>query len=112
MKIMNCPLNGPRNIAEFSYGGEFHRVPDPSICEPRAWAETIFFHDNPAGTVTEWWLHNATSYWFLAERNTVTDEIIRATCSTNALTSKTTTRGENNVWLQSSSGTLRTSAES
>ncbi len=77
MKIMNCPLNGPRNIAEFSYGGEFHRVPDPSRCEPRAWAEYIFFHDNYAGIVTEWWLHIATSYWFLAERNTVTDEIIR-----------------------------------
>ena len=23
------------------------------------------------------WYHNATSYWFLAERNTITDEIIR-----------------------------------
>jgi sarcosine oxidase, subunit delta len=77
MKIMNCPLNGPRNITEFSYGGEFHRMPDPSKCEPRAWAEYIFFHDNHAGIVTEWWLHNATSYWFLAKRNTVTDEIIR-----------------------------------
>lgn len=77
MKVLNCPLNGPRNIAEFSYGGEVHRMPDPFLCEPRAWAEYVFFHDNHAGIVTEWWLHNATSYWFLAERNTVTDEIIR-----------------------------------
>ncbi|MQT72472.1 sarcosine oxidase subunit delta, partial [Pseudomonas sp. FSL R10-0071] len=23
MKIMMCPLNGPRNISEFTYGGEF-----------------------------------------------------------------------------------------
>ncbi|MCR8722118.1 sarcosine oxidase subunit delta, partial [Pseudomonas syringae] len=23
MKIMTCPLNGPRNISEFTYGGEF-----------------------------------------------------------------------------------------
>ena len=77
MKILNCPLNGPRNIAEFSYGGEFHRMPDPSNCESRPWAEYVFFHDNKAGIVTEWWYHNATSYWFLAERNTITDEIVR-----------------------------------
>ncbi|MGE8384902.1 MAG: sarcosine oxidase subunit delta, partial [Pseudomonas putida] len=23
MKILTCPLNGPRNISEFTYGGEF-----------------------------------------------------------------------------------------
>ncbi|MFQ5660119.1 MAG: sarcosine oxidase subunit delta [Gammaproteobacteria bacterium] len=77
MKILNCPLNGPRNIAEFSYGGELRRMPDPSRCESRQWAEYVFFHDNNAGIVTEWWCHNPTSYWFLAERNTVTDAIVR-----------------------------------
>lgn len=77
MKILNCPLNGARNIAEFSYGGELRRMPDPSDCESREWAEYVFFDDNEAGIVTEWWYHNASSYWFLAERNTITDEIIR-----------------------------------
>jgi len=77
MKILHCPLNGPRNIAEFSYGGELHRMPNPSDCGSRAWAEYVFFDDNVAGIVTEWWCHNATSYWFLAERNTLTDEILR-----------------------------------
>jgi sarcosine oxidase subunit delta len=77
MKILNCPLNGPRNIVEFSYGGELHHMPDPSRSDPRAWAEYVFFHDNSAGIVIEWWYHNATAYWFLAERNTITDEIIR-----------------------------------
>lgn len=77
MKILTCPLNGPRNISEFTYGGEFHPIPDPVHSESREWAEYVFFHDNNAGVVTEWWCHNASSYWFLAERNTVTDEIIR-----------------------------------
>lgn len=77
MKILHCPLNGPRNIAEFSYGGELHRMPDPSLCESRQWAEYVFFDDNDAGIVTEWWCHNPTSYWFLAERDTITDEVIR-----------------------------------
>ena len=77
MKIMNCPLNGPRNISEFIYGGELHEMPDPNRCDAREWAEQVFFHENAAGIVREWWCHSATSYWFLAERNTVTDEIIR-----------------------------------
>ena len=33
--------------------------------------------NNSAGVVREWWCHTATSYWFIAERNTVTDEILR-----------------------------------
>lgn len=32
MKIMPCPLNGPRNISEFTYGGEFKPMPDPTTC--------------------------------------------------------------------------------
>ncbi|NIF22423.1 sarcosine oxidase subunit delta [Candidatus Pantoea multigeneris] len=77
MKIMHCPLNGPRNISEFSYGGELKAIPDASTCSDEAWADYVFFSDNSAGVVTEWWYHTASGYWFLAERNTVTDEIVR-----------------------------------
>ena len=77
MKLLHCPLNGPRNISEFTYGGEVHAMPDPDACESREWAEYIFFDENRAGIVTEWWCHTATSFWFLADRNTVSDEIMR-----------------------------------
>jgi sarcosine oxidase subunit delta len=77
MKILICPLNGPRNISEFSYGGEYHPEPDPATSDDRTWAEHVFFHDNSAGIVIEWWCHTASSYWFLAERNTSTDEVLR-----------------------------------
>ncbi len=77
MKIIHCPLNGPRNISEFAYGGEVEAMPDPVSCSGDEWAEYIFMSDNPAGLVREWWLHVATAYWFIAERNTVTDEIIK-----------------------------------
>ena len=77
MKILVCPLNGPRNINEFTYGGEYHPMPDDQTVDAREWAEYVFFHDNKAGDVIEWWCHTATSYWFLAERNTVTDTIVR-----------------------------------
>lgn len=77
MKIMPCPLNGPRNISEFVHGGEVRDMPNPTTCTDREWAEYVFYSDNQAGIVTEWWLHAASGYWFIAERHTVTDEIIR-----------------------------------
>ncbi|MGI9235106.1 MAG: sarcosine oxidase subunit delta [Woeseiaceae bacterium] len=77
MKILVCPLNGPRNISEFTYGGEYHALPDPAQSDDRAWAEYVFFHDNKAGVVIEWWCHTASSHWFLAERDTRTDKVLR-----------------------------------
>ena len=78
MKQMPCPLNGLRNISEFSYGGEFHLMPDPNQTDDVDWAKYIFYHDNQRGVVKEWWCHSATSYWFIAERDTSTDEIIKS----------------------------------
>ena len=77
MKIMHCPLNGPRNITEFAYGGELKTLPDQLSCSDREWADYVFYEDNRAGVVTEWWFHMPSSYWFLAQRNTLTDEVIR-----------------------------------
>ncbi|MDE0371264.1 MAG: sarcosine oxidase subunit delta [Rhodospirillales bacterium] len=77
MKILTCPLNGPRNIAEFTYGGEYRVPPDPDAASDRDWAEHVFFHDNPDGVVLEWWCHTASAFWFLVERDTRSDEILR-----------------------------------
>lgn len=77
MKIMPCPLNGPRNISEFVCAGEVTDMPDPARCSDGEWADYVFMETNAAGIVTEWWMHAPTAYWFIAERNTRTDEIIR-----------------------------------
>lgn len=77
MKQMQCPLNGWRNIQEFAHGGEVVTEPDPNRCTDAEWAEYIFMEDNKAGLVKEWWCHVATAYWFIAERDTVKDEIVR-----------------------------------
>jgi len=77
MKIMVCPLNGPRNISEFVYGGEVVEEPDPLRCTDEEWAEYVFLKNNEAGVVREWWYHAPTAYWFIAERNTVSEEILR-----------------------------------
>ena len=77
MKLMTCPLNGVRNISEFVYGGEVSDMPDPNTCSEREWAEYIFMENNTRGVVREWWLHVPSSYWFIAERDTATNEIIK-----------------------------------
>ena len=77
MKIMHCPLNGPRNISEFTYGGELKIMPDQNTCSDLEWADYVFNTDNIAGVVMEWWMHTPSSYWFIAQRHTVTDNIIR-----------------------------------
>ena len=76
MKILNCPLNGPRNISEFVWGGEVKAMPEPGVSD-REWGAYVFLENNTAGIVREWWCHVPTSFWFIAERNTVTDEIVR-----------------------------------
>ena len=77
MKLMRCPLNGWKNISEFRHGGEVVPEPDASTCTDAQWADFVFMPENPAGVVREWWCHVASAYWFIAERNTVSDEIER-----------------------------------
>lgn len=74
---MNCPLNGPRNISEFICFGEVTDMPNPNDLSDEQWANYMWMSNNTAGVVREWWCHAATSYWFIAERNTITDEILK-----------------------------------
>ncbi|AYG70868.1 MULTISPECIES: sarcosine oxidase subunit delta [unclassified Rhizobium] len=76
MKIMICPLNGPRNITEFQCHGEVHHEVDPTSVSDKEWSDYLWMSNNTAGVVREWWCHTPSNYWFLAERNTVTDEIL------------------------------------
>lgn len=76
MKIMICPLNGPRNISEFSYGGEVRERPAPGA-DAATWANYLFLKDNQPTVTREWWCHMPTTNWFIAERDVATDEILR-----------------------------------
>ncbi len=77
MRIMHCPLNGPRNISEFVCFGEVREMPDPAAASDREWTAYLFLENNSAGIVDEWWLHAPTNFWFIARRNTVTDEVLQ-----------------------------------
>lgn len=77
MKQIHCPLNGWRNIDEFVHGGEVIALPDPATCTDDQWTDYLFAERNRPEVVREWWCHRPTSYWFIAERHTATDEILR-----------------------------------
>lgn len=77
MLLIECPWCGLRDELEFSYGGEAHvsYPDDPSALDDVAWAEYLFFRDNPKGWFRERWVHTAgCRMWFNAVRNTVTNE--------------------------------------
>ena len=76
MKIMDCPLNGRRNISEFICGGEVREMPNPEKSNSKAWVDYLFMENNKAGLIYEWWCHAPTTYWFIARRDTRTDEIL------------------------------------
>jgi sarcosine oxidase subunit delta len=83
MKIMTCPMNGPRNISEFTCFGPVHEPVEMETVSDAGWAHYLFHHDNRAGIIREWWRHTPSNYFFIAERHTVTDEIV-ATYAANA----------------------------
>jgi sarcosine oxidase subunit delta len=76
MRIMNCPLNGPRNISEFVWMGEVRSMPDPATSADRDWASHLFLEKQHRRRVDEWWITAPSNYWFIARRNTVTDEVL------------------------------------
>ncbi|WOT39166.1 sarcosine oxidase subunit alpha family protein [Streptomyces coeruleorubidus] len=79
MLLIPCPWCGPRDEAEFHYGGQAH-VPypeDPSALSDEEWARYLFFRDNPRGPFAERWSHAAgCRRWFNAVRDTSTNEIL------------------------------------
>ncbi|MFI1337461.1 sarcosine oxidase subunit alpha family protein [Streptomyces sp. NPDC020845] len=79
MLLIPCPWCGPRDEAEFHYGGQAH-VPypeDPAALTDEEWARYLFFRGNPKGPFAERWSHAAgCRRWFNAVRDTATNEIL------------------------------------
>lgn len=81
MKIMTCPVNGPRNIAEFQWLGPVH--PDPEATDENL-IDRLFHAPQPMGTIREWWRHMPSNTVFMAERHLITDDILRTWLAGNA----------------------------
>ena len=76
MKIVDCPLNGPRPLLEFVCGGEVRAMPDPDTCTDADWTAYLFNRGSVPGVKREWWCHTPSGYWFIAERDTARDEFL------------------------------------
>jgi heterotetrameric sarcosine oxidase delta subunit len=75
--LLECPHCGPRDVYEFKFQGEVTKRPvgKPTQRELSAY---VYFRANVAGVQREWWYHrNGCGVWFLAERDTRTNEVLR-----------------------------------
>ena len=77
MKLMPCPINGLRPVSEFFYWGELREMPDPDAASDAEWAAYVFNRNGAAGIKREWWCHIASGVWFIAERDTAADRVLR-----------------------------------
>ena len=74
--LVPCPTCGPRDVNEFGYAGEVLNRPKTTP-SPRELTSYLYFRDNVAGVQREWWHHRfGCETWFLAERDTRTNEIL------------------------------------
>jgi heterotetrameric sarcosine oxidase delta subunit len=77
--LIPCPHCGPRNSDEFAHWGEETTRPSVEGIGPPAWRAYLYLRRNQAGWTTETWFHRfGCARYFVAERNTVTNEV-RAT---------------------------------
>jgi sarcosine oxidase subunit delta len=74
--VLTCPNCGPREVTDFGFGGEVNPRPreTPSQRELNSYN---YFRKNVAGVQREWWCHRSgCGEWFLAERDTRTNEVL------------------------------------
>jgi sarcosine oxidase subunit alpha len=79
MLLIPCPWCGPRDEAEFHYGGQAHVAypENPADLTDEEWARYLFFRDNPKGPFAERWSHaSGCRRWFNAVRDTATNELV------------------------------------
>ncbi len=77
MKLLSCPINGPRPVTEFVYWGEAREMPELERVSDAQWADYVFNRNGAAGVKKEWWCHAPSGVWFIVERDTGTDHVLR-----------------------------------
>jgi len=77
--IINHPLLGPRDSAEFTYLGDAALINRPDWQADDAadqFHDYLYLRDNPAGEHRELWFHEqGDRSWLVISRNTLTHEI-------------------------------------
>ena len=79
--IIDHPLLGPRDAAEFTCLGDAALIDRPdwqAKDAARKFHDYLYLRDNPAGTHRELWFHEqGDRSWLMVTRNTLTHEIIK-----------------------------------
>jgi heterotetrameric sarcosine oxidase delta subunit len=81
MLLIPCPNCGPRDHAEFSFGGDatVRRPADPLAASDAVWEDYLYRRDTPRGPHVEWWHHEkGCRRWIKILRDTMTHEIMGA----------------------------------
>jgi sarcosine oxidase, subunit delta len=52
-------------------------MPAPDHCSDKQWADYVFNRNGASGIKKEWWCHTPSNVWFIAERDTVKDNVLR-----------------------------------
>jgi sarcosine oxidase subunit delta len=74
--LLECPNCGPREVSDFGFGGEVSQRPSGAV-SLRELGSYNYFRRNVAGVQREWWVHRSgCRAWFLAERDTRTNEVL------------------------------------
>ena len=73
---LTCPHCGPREVTDFGFGGEANSRPE-GLVSLRELGRYNYFRRNVAGVQREWWFHRSgCRAWFIAERDTRTNEVL------------------------------------
>lgn len=85
--IIDHPLLGPRDAAEFVYLGDASLINRPDGAAANAgeqFYEYLYLRDNPAGEMRELWYHEqGDRSWLVVTRNTLTHEISKVELARN-----------------------------
>ena len=79
MLLIPCPHCGPRDVTEFTYGGDarVRRPARPASLTDEQWAAYVYMRDNPRGEHNELWQHSSgCRRWIEVRRNTYTHDVI------------------------------------
>ena len=78
--LIPCPICGPRDHSEFTYGGDA-TLTRPPLGEDDAdvWAHFVYDRENPRGPHREYWHHNhGCRHWLAVWRDTATHHVAGA----------------------------------
>lgn len=95
--IIEHPLLGPRDTAEFTYLGDaslIHRPDGLAADAVQAFHDYVHLRNNPAGDHRELWYHEHGDHsWLVVTRNTLTHEIKNVELAADVARAAKTTEG-------------------